>query len=48
MTNISNFEKSIKMKWLKIATTDIGKHWLSLLLQDVELKKTVSVSSEYC
>ena len=39
MTNIFNFEKSKKMKWLKTAITDRGKHWLSLLLQDVDLKK---------
>ena len=48
MTNIFNFGKSMKMKWLKIAITDIGKHWLSLLLQDVDLKKSASVGSEYC
>ena len=48
MTNIFNFEKSIKMKWLKIAITDICKHWLSLLLQDIDLKKLASVGSEYC
>ena len=48
MTNIFNFEKSIKMKWLKIAITDICKHWLSILLQDIDLKKLTSVGSEYC
>ena len=48
MTNIFNFEKSMKMKWLKIAIMDIGKHWLSLLLQDVDLKKLASVGIEYC
>ena len=48
MTNIFNFEKSIKIKWLKIAITDICKHWLSLLLQDIDLKKLASVGSEYC
>ena len=48
MTNIFNFEKSMKMKWLKTAITDIGKHWLCLLLQDVDIKKLASVGSQYC
>ena len=48
MTNIFSFEKSMKMKWLKIAITGIGKHWLSFLLQDVDLKKLASFGSEYC
>ena len=41
ITNSFNFEKSMKMKWLKTAITDIGKHWLSLLLQDVDLKNSL-------
>ena len=32
----------------KIVITDICKHWLSLLLQDIDLKKLASVGSEYC
>ena len=43
MTNIFNFEKS-----MKIAIKDIVKHRLSLLLQDVGLKKFSSAGSEYC
>ena len=41
MTNIFNFEKSMKIKWLKEAIFKTEKDWVQLLSQDININKLI-------
>ena len=48
MTNLYNFEKSMKLRWLKQIFISHGKIWLDLLLNDINLSCLSSLGSQWC
>ena len=44
MVNIFNFEKSMKLNWLKQMIAGNNKSWVKLLLNDVNISKFISKS----
>ena len=48
MTNIYNFEKSMKIRWVKQIFISSGKSWLDLLLNDINLTSLSSLGDHWC
>ena len=48
MVNIFQFEKSLKINWLKGFFRQDSKPWLKLVLKDINISKFTSLGSQWC